>query len=958
MAAVLKKRALAEYSQTIQETPTHLPLKKLRLVKKLTPSTGSSLINLLPLLEDCANSKEALQLLLRVSDSFEVETSDIPECIRKLGEHFKNESESAVRVKILSLLFDLGREPNADIALVIDEAISLLKSDKSHKVIAQGMNTVLKLGKLIPESSVIHQKLVDVAKQYLKDVSHAVKCKCLEIIGAHFPLSTEEETEKLLHLISSYFNNEDARVRSAAFSTIITLHGRGFKINPKIYVDVCEALKDDYEIVRHMVLQLIWLLGNAYPENEILLPGSEHEIRLIDDAFAKICNGVTDLSMQVRTLAAKLLGTMKLVSPKFLNQTLDKKLMSNMRRKRTAHELAWENVTSGEWASGKKWADDAPRELLNADSISLMSSGACGAFVHGLEDEFLEVRSAAVESLCQLSIRNPQFANMALDFLVDMFNDEIEDVRLKAIDSLTLISEHIILRDDQLETILGALEDFSQDVREGLHRMLASCKMSTTAGLKMCVEKLLDNLKRYPQDKRSTFKCLQRIGSQHPELVLPLVPQFLNIHPFFDTAEPDVENPQYICLLILILNAAQHSLTILPLLEPHTLRHYLYLRDTMSQYVPILNLADSNCNVISRPMSVPESLEFLNNVIRNLDMAENTIRVHTTLLQTAKEHLNRLSEMDSTVAGTAQFTSLYIGAQLHISQILEKGFWANPGTLATQQANTLKTSIQNLLQDCLMLQFFFVGLSPVEKCAVKQFRLRALALNLVYIVKGSNASALAPCHHFLTVVEDMQKELSQYGLEPDSFTASVFRELSLLEEPKPGAVSRVLIPILSEAKLGKIPRPNINIRMSSATILEPSSQTDTSLKFTAGLIMSVPFEAELRYLLDPSRIRLKVKYPDQKTQIILPRPAHLKPLYFDTTDKEAQVGHNIRLLTSVLISHQVWSEACNVEINVALAIPEADIGKRKTIADSTPTLLDLCKPVKVSVAPKPIKKAL
>lgn len=68
---------------------------------------------------------------------------------------------------------------------------------------------------------------------------------------------------------------------------------------------------------------------------------------------------------------------------------------------------------------------------------------------------FSEVRSAAVESLCQLSISNPSFANMALDFLVDMFNDEIEDVRLKAIDSLRMISEHIILRDDQLETILG-----------------------------------------------------------------------------------------------------------------------------------------------------------------------------------------------------------------------------------------------------------------------------------------------------------------------------------------------------------------------------------------------------------------------------------------------------------------------------------------------------------------------
>lgn len=64
-----------------------------------------------------------------------------------------------------------------------------------------------------------------------------------------------------------------------------------------------------------------------------LLPDSEQEIRLIDDAFGKICNGVTDLSLYVRTHAAKLLGKMTVVSPKFLNQTLDKKLMSNMRRK-------------------------------------------------------------------------------------------------------------------------------------------------------------------------------------------------------------------------------------------------------------------------------------------------------------------------------------------------------------------------------------------------------------------------------------------------------------------------------------------------------------------------------------------------------------------------------------------------------------------------------------------------
>lgn len=188
------------------------------------------------------------------------------------------------------------------------------------------------------------------------------------------------------------------------------------------------------------------------------VPGSMSKMRLIDAAFGHICSAICDLSMQVRIHAASLLGRLTDVSNEFLNQTLDKKLMSNLRRKKSLHERYNELYQSGEWSSGKKWADDAPKEQVNASSVSLIASGACGALVHGLEDEFLEVRTAAVDSMCRLAISNPRFAVLSLDFLVDMFNDEIESVRLKAIASLTAISKHIILREDQLETMLSSLE--------------------------------------------------------------------------------------------------------------------------------------------------------------------------------------------------------------------------------------------------------------------------------------------------------------------------------------------------------------------------------------------------------------------------------------------------------------------------------------------------------------------
>ena len=47
---------------------------------------------------------------------------------------------------------------------------------------------------------------------------------------------------------------------------------------------------------------------------------------------------MNDVREPVRCLAAQIIGTMSAVSQTFLEQTLDKKLMSNMRMKKSSHE--------------------------------------------------------------------------------------------------------------------------------------------------------------------------------------------------------------------------------------------------------------------------------------------------------------------------------------------------------------------------------------------------------------------------------------------------------------------------------------------------------------------------------------------------------------------------------------------------------------------------------------------
>ncbi|CAB0000602.1 unnamed protein product, partial [Nesidiocoris tenuis] len=225
--------------------------------------------------------------------------------------------------------------------LLIERTIRMIQKETSHKVIAQGLTTLMDISQ---NSEKLEDHLLlmiyNTAKLYLKDSNHWVKQVCFRIIG-HIKQSDSLKT------IADYIHSQDARVRSAAMETL---------------------------------------------------------------------------------------------------------------KKKSLHERSSEIVTSGEWSTGKKWADDAPKELLDKDEVNVVSSGSCGAFVHGLEDEFMEVRSASVDALCNLAIHHPEFAVLSLDFLVDMFNDEIEAVRIKAIDSLTQMSHHIILREHQLETILGALE--------------------------------------------------------------------------------------------------------------------------------------------------------------------------------------------------------------------------------------------------------------------------------------------------------------------------------------------------------------------------------------------------------------------------------------------------------------------------------------------------------------------
>ncbi|KMZ08806.1 integrator complex subunit 4 [Drosophila simulans] len=921
-----------------------------------------------------ASSRELLELLVKITDEIsyeDVEMGELKEVASKIFQLYQlqeRDSDTSIRVKLLELLSGLGCECATEQALtmIIDYFIFLLRKEVSQKVLAQGMMCLFRIGERRKHMLPISYKtqVAHLAKEQLRSGSTHTQKNAMLVIG-RFATKMEGERHYVWKL-AFYIDSQDSSVRAQALHALLTLGERGSQLPAVLYKRAVEAMKDDYECVRKEALQLVFMLGNRHPDYILHSDRQQEELRMIDAAFSKVCEALCDLSLQIRVLAAELLGGMTAVSREFLHQTLDKKLMSNLRRKRTAHERGARLVASGEWSSGKRWADDAPQEHLDAQSISIIASGACGALIHGLEDEFLEVRTAAVASMCKLALSRPDFAVTSLDFLVDMFNDEIEDVRLKAIYSLTAIARHIVLREDQLEIMLGSLEDYSVDVREGLHLMLGACRVSTQTCLLMVVQKLLDVLAKYPQDRHSTYACMRKIGQKHPHLVMAVAVHLLYVHPFFETPERDVEDPAYLCVLILVFNAAEHLVPIISLLPTATHRHYAYLRDSMPNLVPQLPIegassASATHRIDSAVHQAGSSAEYLQMILSHIEEIFTMTDERLELLQTAQSNLQRLGSIDAGMYGTSNFLETFLAAQIQIEQMQR--------CASTQRSRVpLKESLAALIRNCLKLQHTFSGLNYGDILQVKQLRLRACALHLVLVVRDRSQSALGPCQMLLQTAGDISEFIKantkdeeekppvvepdmpmkagvSRDAQPDSFTRQLLSKLDGISDPKPGRVFREILPLVQQAPPLALPPANDKIRRCVANILEPCplQSQDNVIKVTAGLIAAVPFVAEIDNLLESQKadMRIKIKYPDQHMHTVVPKQSDFKPIMTEQGEHKT----NVRLRTTILLSHSVWTESSLVEIQLCLAVrPGSE--------------LELCKPAKVLFAPKPVRRGI
>ncbi|GMP51385.1 hypothetical protein CsSME_00017636 [Camellia sinensis var. sinensis] len=289
-----------------------------------------------------------------------------------------------------------------------------------------------------------------------------------------------------------------------------------------------ELLSDMEDCVRSSAVRAVAQWGQLL----VALNHDDNKRDLSNALFIQLCSMVRDMNVKVRVEAFDALGEIGMVSEDILLQTLSKKVHSGIK--------------------GKTYPG-----LCSGKPFDIPASSAAGAILHGLEDEFCEVRRSACHAIQTLSILSADFSGDALTLLVDVLNDDSMVVRLQALETMRCMAlfDHLKVQETHMHMFLSTLVDSSALVRSAARNVLRVIKLNDIAMFKLSVDGLLENLEMYPQDEADVFSVIFNIGRCHGNFAVDITERVSDeIEPSFG-GKLGFDSRRVAALLVLAISA-------------------------------------------------------------------------------------------------------------------------------------------------------------------------------------------------------------------------------------------------------------------------------------------------------------------------------------------------------------------------------------------------------------------
>ncbi|KAI5063793.1 hypothetical protein GOP47_0020463 [Adiantum capillus-veneris] len=427
-----------------------------------------------------------------------------------------------------------------------------------------------------------HSLLLEHLPELLASNNPFIRAQALRVLA--LSLITDADGKYLVDkkdnigLFVEYTHDSSVVVRKASLHSIILLCSKGHLLTEASHKAAVVLLKDLNEVIRLLALEVISLWVKQGPE--------EHT----NIAFLEVCKMMTDMDLSVRLEACKAFLTMKIVREDLLLQALSKKplevLSSNEEKELQPSSLI--TIPESEVDLSKC------KEGLNIlDRLNL------GAFVHGVEDEFFEVRLLMVDVLAHFSCVSARVCIAIKEVMINLLNDDSNQVRLRAVQKLIHVAHcyGLQVNDSDLDVVQGILEDVDGAVRNAGRTLLALIQHSSIDSLKCTIKILMKLMQRNPQQENDIWHDLYELGRTHSTFVQLLTKDLLIELKACMSGDAGVDAPEYGCILFLFLGASETNTKILSLVPSQILSHAQLLYKSKSQSDAVLTTCSTASQV-------------------------------------------------------------------------------------------------------------------------------------------------------------------------------------------------------------------------------------------------------------------------------------------------------------------------------------------------------------------------
>ncbi|CAN6284689.1 unnamed protein product [Urochloa humidicola] len=305
--------------------------------------------------------------------------------------------------------------------------------------------------------------------------------------------------------------------------------GGGAGIVECCYECAAELMRDEDESVRLAVVRLVGLCAQKFVARMDV--GAKGDSDLMDLIFQQLSSMARDMCIKVRIEAFGILGKMQRVSEGVLLQSLSKKVIKT-------------DPTSGCITNGQKLP---PRLIIPC---------AAGIFAHGIEDEFYQVRTAACTSLGALAKFSSQYAERALDLLMDMLNDDTEAVRLQTLQALFHMAAYgyLSMQEKHMHMFLGLLVDANVLIRNAARKILGLVNLPKLQMFKSAVDGLITGLEKNPEEQ-DIYGILFSIGKNHGSFSANIAKHLAKEITMASDGELILDKPRIKALLVVSISA-------------------------------------------------------------------------------------------------------------------------------------------------------------------------------------------------------------------------------------------------------------------------------------------------------------------------------------------------------------------------------------------------------------------